>query len=107
MCYVCSFVNKKYGEKCGCIFGYFWDEVIKVGVFVFCDDIGVKNVCVCGKMISNVYVDYFIICVCIFDIDVVIGDEDVSFYCFVLRVFKSMIVFVFMFFVGRIIDVVY
>lgn len=56
MCYVCSFVNKKYGEKCGCIFGYFWDEVIKVGVFVFCDDIGVKNVCVCGKMISNVYV---------------------------------------------------
>lgn len=44
---------------------------------------------------------------CIFDIDVVIGDEDVSFYCFVLRVFKSMIVFFFMFFVGRIIDVVY
>lgn len=44
---------------------------------------------------------------CIFDINVVIGDEDVSFYCFVLRVFESMIVFFFMFFVGRIIDVVY
>ncbi|XP_062595189.1 uncharacterized protein LOC134256531 [Saccostrea cucullata] len=54
-CYVCSSADTKHGDKCGRQFGYTKEEAEKAGVFVTCDEIGVKNARACGKMITNAY----------------------------------------------------